>query len=293
MIPKFASAFFLAWLWIAYVTLTSWRVLRCEGAAEGDWCKASIGEQGVVCGMVFFLTLLIGLPSLISTKRYAQEAKNEDLLRKSQIKRESDSSAEEESKHSFGGLAIIPEQPEFLSERSVPLEPRSPGLGPKPPDLEKANGAVRQVPSDFDPDDGTPNTPKERTVVNFMKLKMGVGHIRSNSFCTIGSNTLTALPSNRIKSGNLVAVIVAAYHSSGKNESVFEIKPVMPLQKLVQVWCKQNNIQEKDAVFKMRGREILPTDTVASLRHDPSKGPMVLRAFPRRNKTANGVEEKH
>eukprot|EP00927_Polykrikos_kofoidii_P039039 TRINITY_DN33479_c0_g1_i1.p1 TRINITY_DN33479_c0_g1~~TRINITY_DN33479_c0_g1_i1.p1 ORF type:complete len:791 (-),score=77.99 TRINITY_DN33479_c0_g1_i1:274-2616(-) len=45
---QICSFAFLLLLWIIYVSLASWRVLRCVGASGNDWCKASIIEQAIV-----------------------------------------------------------------------------------------------------------------------------------------------------------------------------------------------------------------------------------------------------
>jgi Ca2+/Na+ antiporter len=81
---KVASGGLLAWLWVAYVALTSWRVLRCKSETPASWCAdspqdlfASIQEQGLVMGGVFIASFLVSLPTLISTKYYAGQAKEE------------------------------------------------------------------------------------------------------------------------------------------------------------------------------------------------------------------------
>jgi len=78
-VPKIASSILLAWLWLAFVAVSSWRVLRCDGATLADWCggEASIQEQVFVCGGVCLATLCLALPTLISTKWYSEAAKRE------------------------------------------------------------------------------------------------------------------------------------------------------------------------------------------------------------------------
>jgi hypothetical protein len=77
IVPKVASSILLAWLWLAFVALSSWRVLRCENATLDDWCSASVEEQALVIGGVLLVTFFVALPTLISTRLYLEAAKRE------------------------------------------------------------------------------------------------------------------------------------------------------------------------------------------------------------------------
>lgn len=48
---KKSSALCFLMLWVVFVVACCWRVLRCEGAQPGDWCKAQVSEQLLVGGI--------------------------------------------------------------------------------------------------------------------------------------------------------------------------------------------------------------------------------------------------
>lgn len=76
-VPKYLSSILLVWLWLAFAATTSWRVIRCEGADPGQWCKASVEEIGGVFSAVFCSVLVILVPTLVSVRCYQKEAKQE------------------------------------------------------------------------------------------------------------------------------------------------------------------------------------------------------------------------
>jgi len=57
----------LVCMWLVFISITSWKVLRCDGSASGDWCAASIEEQMLVLGLLGFLLMAVGVPTVIST----------------------------------------------------------------------------------------------------------------------------------------------------------------------------------------------------------------------------------
>jgi hypothetical protein len=283
-VPKIASAFLLGWLWLAFVALTSWRVLRCEGASPGHWCKASVMEQGLVCGGVFIATCILSLPTLISTKYYSAQAKAEALELKP--KRRSSSFCEGDEAvakqlgldvdvdDNAGSLSKITE--EANSSDPSKLNPNADSFGaPEVPDVDDFEPPVEKMP--------------EPSHVFYMKFGEGVASQVERS---TGSRVVSILPTPRMsiaacpprnRKNIIVNVIVVAYHSTGRNETVFDIKLAVPMSKVMQAWCERHGLQVDKSLFKIGDRKVLPEDTATSLGHDPTKGPMVVRAFPLRD----------
>jgi Ca2+/Na+ antiporter len=114
-VPKVASSILLAWLWLAFVALSSWRVLRCENATLDDWCKASVTEQVLVCGGVLLVTFFVSLPTLISTRWYLETAKREAIELKKENSREDFKLHAGSSLPSINEVAVV----KFSSEKKT------------------------------------------------------------------------------------------------------------------------------------------------------------------------------
>jgi hypothetical protein len=119
-----------------------------------------------------------------------------------------------------------------------------------------------------------------------LNLELGKNHALGSARGEKGKNPehkTSHLPSVKAISHTSVTVIVVAYHATGRNETSFQLKMLTPLSKVMNAWCNEHKLDIQSAVFKVRTREIQSTDTLASLSYDPSRGPFVMRAFPRRS----------
>lgn len=296
-VPKYASSFLLGFLWLAFVSLTSWRVLRCEGASPGHWCKASVLEQMIVCGSVMFATFLVSLPTLISTYMYSTEAREEA---KSQLKHRrwsqifnlpSDDlgliSPEAESDDKENGKTVSGLENEvYVSEdgfAKVQTAPEEPGP-PRPDDILRKHGKAEQSPSEAPSFDDIFDHKESRKGSEVLCMKLeGISCPRDGSpVCE--SNTVSMLPSGHGRNNIPVDVVVVAYHTKGRNETIFQSSMSVPLKQVMSAWCKHHSLDAKRASFFHKGlsRPISASDTPASLGHDPKKGPLTICGRPNR-----------
>jgi len=67
VVPKYLSSTLLVCMWLVFVCVTSWKVLRCDGAASDDYCAAPIEEQMAVLALLGGVLMSIGVPTVIAT----------------------------------------------------------------------------------------------------------------------------------------------------------------------------------------------------------------------------------
>jgi len=270
-VPKVAAAFLLVSLWIGFVTLASWRVLRCADVVEGEWCNASMFEQGAVCGGVFFALVFISIPTLISTKWYSKQAKI-------------DAKAHLESKK---WAAFMETSSEIQQNSELSWGPNDQEKG----DVNTAGKAMdaqeKRLREAAENEEDAPAfdeifTPRSQggakafhSDVNFMKC-----HASQVDTSTYGCHKVSMLPSHHAKRSAVASVVILAYHGSGRNEVVYQTKASMPLGKVMRSWCKEKKMDEAKAIFTYKGKPVSASATISSLGHDLAKGPMKLRAKP-------------
>lgn len=279
---KLSSAFLLLVLWSGFVCLTCWRVLRCEGAKEGDFCKAPVREQGMVIGTVLLVTLCAALWPVFCIWQ-----------------------SRDVPVDSTKPQALIA----WLS-KSPPVEGQLPEteLGKKMADCMDVKLSVRgddhlrsgaSLAGDREPSCGEFEPEEEATPCGqgsqllFLSLGAGVTHRmehkKTPSVVGMVSPMGTTLPSTHARTNVVVAVIVVAYHSTGRNETVYHVKPLMPFGRLMEEWCKYHKLPKKKTSFWIKERLIKPEDTPASLGHLPGRSTMVVHAKPQlSNGDSNG-----
>jgi len=109
-------------------------------------------------------------------------------------------------------------------------------------------------------------------------------HSGSHAASSFGSRRVSLLPSAFCHEAMpSIMVTVLAYHSSGRNETIFETVMSKPLNRLITVWCELHKLDEKRASFTFQGNEVDPAHTIGSLGYDPGAGPFILKAAPKRS----------
>jgi len=241
-----------------------------------------------VCGGVFCTLAAISIPTLVTTFKYSKQAKIEakaHLESKRWAAFQIDSSelqASGISAHSGSGIDM------GNSEISVGDDGDD-----NPWDHQKKTAPKAMKMRDLADDDNSEYVPAFDEVftprlgeedesgkrmnldVNFMKLRPS-----KIDASTWGCHKVSMLPSHHARSHAIASVIITAYHSSGRNETVYQTKASKPLGSIMRAWCKQHRLAEEKAKFMYHGKPVRTGDTIGSLGHDLSKGPITIRARP-------------
>lgn len=270
---KWASSILMFILWIDFVALAGWRVLRCEGASEGHWCKAAVFEQMIVCGSIALLTFIFCVPAvfLICKQRKANLHGRRDA-------QEHSAAAAEKFASEKPGANLADKSMKPASPRSV-----SPGT-----DL-RSTGEVddEDMRLQFEPlAEATPATTQDK--VQMIQMNEGVSRSTLRKAVSVGQSR-PVVSSPHAKANTLVVVIVVAYHSNGRNETVFNVKPLTPFRRVIEAWCQYHQLPVARTTFSLKHRLIQPDDTPAGLGHDPAKtATMVVHAKPRNENRTSG-----
>jgi len=262
---KWFSAVLMIVLWLDFVVLAGWRVMRCEGASEGHWCKAAVWEQMVVCGTVAAFTVVFSAPPMYL------------LCREGRLKGNGRRDAQE---HSAGALHDKERSGGRNSDRHKPNSITPVGKITSP--LRNTGDSVEEdaiTLRDFEP--MLEATPKNMQEMHMLQMGDGVTRDSLRKAISFGPSR-PVVPSAHAKTHTLVVVIVVAYHSNGRNETVFNVKPLTPFRRVIEAWCQYHQLPAHKTAFTLKHRGIAPDDTPASLGHDPSKTTtMVVNAKPR------------
>jgi Ca2+/Na+ antiporter len=301
-VPKFASGGLLLYLWLSFVALTSWRVLRCEGASPGHWCKASVMEQSAVVGTVIFSIFIVSIPTLISTWWYSKEAREEA---KSQLKSKRwsavfsdgelgsvrDKASNPGSKNADDSVLTTFEELERQQSHASAGTESTTSLSHAEKLRDAAGNKLAPCDEEAPAFDDFFNIKEARvhSEVHFLQLdgastpRGGVSNTKGKS--QAGAYIVSTLPSAHARNNASVTVIVVAYHSKGRNETVFQTRMSIPLRQVMAGWCKQHRIEDNKASFytKSVSRPLEASDTVASVGHDATRGPLIIRARPNRD----------
>jgi hypothetical protein len=270
-VPKWSAAAMLVSLWLGFVSLVSWRVIRCEGAAEGHWCKASLMEQGAVCGGVGISIALIYFSTFVVTMRYAKQARAVVAEQKAEKRRTSQMQAPDDSEERPDDVkGTDPEESLDNLRFTGKSDAENEGIGSVP------SLADLITPRNSDREGNAGKTWRSSVPdVKFTTLTPSTPQISK-----VGSHKVSALPSWHARNTANVSVIFVAYHSSGKNETGFYTKASKPLRSVMEAWCSQHCLPQEKAIFTYLHKIVDPKATVLSLGHDPAKGPLVIRARP-------------
>eukprot|EP00927_Polykrikos_kofoidii_P040114 TRINITY_DN34345_c0_g1_i1.p1 TRINITY_DN34345_c0_g1~~TRINITY_DN34345_c0_g1_i1.p1 ORF type:complete len:2868 (+),score=633.37 TRINITY_DN34345_c0_g1_i1:1275-8606(+) len=89
---------------------------------------------------------------------------------------------------------------------------------------------------------------------------------------------------------SMVFAVVLAQGSDGPSELRFKMSQSTPFAKMISAWCGHHEIPESEATFVYNTRAISPSETPASVKHDPDGGgDLVLHAMPRNTPEAQAA----